>query len=110
MRDHEIDGLPSPVRKAGEERSRPIRPLLADSFEMWLGEIRGSRAWSGCAFRLFGIDGAVMARTGDVLEEVVERSVVVVDLEAGLRVEFGQEQCASGQRQPFRPILVTELA
>jgi diguanylate cyclase (GGDEF)-like protein len=70
MRDQEIDGLPSPIRSAGEERNRPIRPLLADSFEMWLGEIRESRAWSGCVFRLYGIDGEIMAQSGDLPADI----------------------------------------
>jgi diguanylate cyclase (GGDEF) domain len=70
MRDHQVDGSPSPVRHSGEERSRPIRPLLTDSFEMWLKEVGESRAWSGCAFRLFGIDGDELARTGDLPDEV----------------------------------------
>jgi len=69
MRDHEVDGSPSSVRRAGEERNRPIRPLLADSFEMWMNEIRDSRAWSGCAFLLFGVDGETLTRFGDVPEE-----------------------------------------
>ena len=69
MRDHEVDGSPSPARKAGEERNRPIRPLLADSFEMWMEEIRDSRAWSGCAFMLFGVDGEALTRSGGVPEE-----------------------------------------
>ncbi|OUM96462.1 MAG: diguanylate cyclase [Thermobacillus sp. ZCTH02-B1] len=69
MRDHEVDGSPSPARNAGEERNRPIRPLLADSFGKWLEEIRDGRAWSGCAFLLFGIDGETLARSGDVPEE-----------------------------------------
>jgi len=70
MRDHEVDGSPSPVISAGEGRSRPIRPLLADTFEMWLDEIRESRAWSGCAFRLFGINGEELSRFGDAPEEI----------------------------------------
>jgi len=70
MRDHEVDGSPSPVISADEGRSRPIRPLLADTFEMWLDEIRESRAWSGCAFRLFGINGEELSRFGDAPEEI----------------------------------------
>jgi diguanylate cyclase (GGDEF)-like protein len=70
MRDHEVDGSPSPAGRPDEERNRPIRPLLTDSFEVWLKEIGESRAWSGCAFRLFGIDGSELARAGDLTEEV----------------------------------------
>jgi len=70
MRDHEIDDSPSPARRPGEARNRPIRPLLADTFEMWLEEIRESRAWSGCSFRLYGVDGAEMARAGDAPDEL----------------------------------------
>jgi diguanylate cyclase (GGDEF)-like protein len=92
MRDHEVDGSPSPVQSAGEERNRPIRPLLADSFEMWLGEIRDSRAWSGCAFRLFGIDGDELARAGEVPEEVDEelRDCALRAARSGGAVEAGR--------------------
>lgn len=73
MRDSNIDASPSSFRACGAERGGLIRPLLTDSFETWLEEIKDTEPWSHCVFRLYDQEGCELARSGDLQPETESR-------------------------------------